>query len=138
MNARRYNSERLRLLVAFAELANERLLFEEEMREKLGDEKFAAWKQEQEEAAWLSLLESIKAERAARATPAPQACGAGRHRLRLLNRLGDQTSRLKHALGKFAARAKESFQVLLLTHARKRSSDGYMNVHPLPSEKHSD
>ena len=108
MNAYRYNSERLRLLVAFAELANERLLFEEELREKLGDEKFAVWKHEQEEAAWLSLLENIKAERAARATPAPQACGAGRHRLRLL------------------------------THARKRSSDGYMNVHPLPREKHSD
>ena len=138
MNARHYNAERLRLLVAFAELANERLLFEEELREKLGDEKFTKWKQVQEEASWQFLLESIKAERAARATPALQASGAGRHPLRLLNRLGDQTSRLKRALGKFAARAKESFQVLLLTHARKRSSDGYMNVHPLPREKPSD
>ena len=138
MNAYRYNSERLRLLVAFAELANERLLFEEKMREKLGDEKFTKWKQVQEEAAWQALLENIKAERVARATPAPQASGAGRHPLRLLNSLGDQTSRLKHALEKFAVQAREACRALPLRHAQKRLSNGYMQVHPLPNEKPSD
>ncbi len=132
--ARRYTARRMKILAAFAEIADARFQEEQEMRAKLDKKAFAEWMRQREKAYQEFMLESIISERNA-LNSLPQPSAAWRLLILLWNTLENQTSTLIRALKKFAGLV-QGYSYPLVPHESLHSPDEY-SVRPSASGKGS-